>query len=66
VSPTDSSSEISTIVPHTEQPAPDLEAVANNPMTGFFAIGFVINIVMITAFFLWARKQWKKTSKADE
>ncbi len=25
---------------------------------GFFAIGIVINIVMITAYFIWAVKQW--------
>ena len=26
----------------------------------FFGIGMVVNIVMITAFFIWAVKQWKK------
>jgi len=66
LSTTDSSSEISTLVPYTEQTEPVLEVEAKDPMVGFFAIGLVINLVMITAFFIWARKQWKKTSKADE
>ena len=26
----------------------------------FFAVGMVINLVMITAYFIWAFKQWKK------
>lgn len=28
--------------------------------TAFFAIGAVINIVMVAAYFVWAFKQWKK------
>ena len=27
---------------------------------GFFAVGIVINLVMITAYFIWAFRQWKK------
>ena len=27
---------------------------------GFFAIGLVVNLVLITAYFIWAYKQWKK------
>ena len=26
----------------------------------FFGIGMLVNIVMITSFFIWAIKQWKK------
>lgn len=26
----------------------------------FFGIGMIVNIVMITTFFVWAFKQWKK------
>ena len=26
----------------------------------FFGIGMIVNIVMITSFFIWAVKQWKK------
>lgn len=29
-------------------------------LTAFFAIGMVINIVMLGAFFVWAYKQWGK------
>ncbi len=28
--------------------------------TAFFAVGAVINIVMVAAYFVWAFKQWKK------
>jgi len=33
---------------------------------GFFAIGIVINLVLITAYFIWAYKQWKKPQKRDQ
>ncbi len=33
---------------------------------GFFAIGIVINLVLITAYFIWAYKQWKKTGSREE
>ena len=33
---------------------------------GFFAIGIVINLVLITAYFIWAYKQWKKSDRRDE
>ena len=33
---------------------------------GFFAIGLVINVVLITAYFIWARKQWKNPDRRDE
>ena len=33
---------------------------------GFFAIGVVINLVLITAYFIWAYKQWKKPDKRDK
>jgi len=29
-------------------------------LTVFFGIGMTINIVMITSFFIWGFKQWKK------
>lgn len=29
-------------------------------LTVFFGIGMIVNIVMITSFFIWAVKQWKK------
>jgi heme/copper-type cytochrome/quinol oxidase subunit 2 len=35
-------------------------------MIGFFGIGVVINVVMITAYFIWAYKQWKKSDGPKE
>ena len=50
---------------HSEQPAPVIE-VEREDLTTFFAVGVVINIVMITAYFFWAYKQWGKTGTSDE
>lgn len=33
---------------------------ANLDLAGFFAIGVTINVLMVTAFFVWAVKQWKQ------
>ena len=33
------------------------------PLTLFFAVGIVINLVLITAFVLWAIRQWNKPGK---
>ena len=66
MSTTDSSSEIISPAAYTEQPAAVPEDAPNDSMTGFFAVGIVINIVMITAFFIWAYRQWNKTEKPDE
>lgn len=33
---------------------------------GFFAIGIVVNLVLITAYFIWAYKQWKKPGKRNK
>ena len=51
---------------YTEQPLADSDLPQNDPMIGFFGIGVVINVVMITAYFIWAYKQWKKTDRQDE
>ncbi len=32
-------------------------------LTAFFAIGFVINILLISAFIFWAKGQWRKTKQ---
>jgi hypothetical protein len=50
---------------HTEQPAPVIEAERED-LAVFFTVGVVINIVMITAYFIWAYKQWGKTGTRDE
>jgi hypothetical protein len=32
---------------------------------GFFAIGVVINLVLIAAYLIWALKQWKQSGPRD-
>jgi heme/copper-type cytochrome/quinol oxidase subunit 2 len=51
---------------YIEQPAADSKLEQNDSMIGFFGIGVVINVVMITAYFIWAYKQWKKNDRQDE
>jgi cytochrome bd-type quinol oxidase subunit 2 len=53
-------------ISYTEQPAVDIKSEQNDSMLGFFGIGVVINLVMITAYFIWAYKQWKKSDRRDE
>ena len=36
------------------------EREKDTELVGFFAIGVAINLIMITAFFVWAVKQWKQ------
>lgn len=33
---------------------------------GFFAVGMVINLALITAYLIWALKQWKKSGTRDK
>jgi hypothetical protein len=66
VNPTNSLSANSTITAHTEQPTTGQKVEQHEPSIGFFAIGMVINIVMISVFFIWAYRQWKKTDKPDK
>jgi len=61
----DSLSTVSTLEVHSEQPALVIE-VERNDLTTFFAVGVVINLVMITVYFIWAYKQWGKTDTSDE
>ena len=35
----------------------------NGPGIGFFAVGMVVNIALIIAFFIWAYKQGRKREK---
>ena len=32
-------------------------------LTGFFVIGMIINVLVITLFLIWAVGQWRKTKK---
>ena len=38
----------------------------NDAPVGFFAVGIVINLVLIGAYFIWARRQWKKSGRRDK
>lgn len=42
---------------------PVKEEAAREDLSVFFGIGMAINIVMITSFFIWGFKQWKKNDK---
>jgi hypothetical protein len=46
-----------TVSVNTEQPDPVQQG---EHLYGFFAIGLIINVVMLIAFFIWAYRQWNK------
>ena len=48
---------------HTEQPVSVPEVEKEDLTTNFYIIGGVINITMITAYFIWAFYAWKKADK---
>jgi hypothetical protein len=52
-----------TISTHIEQPVSVPEVGKEDLTTNFYIIGGVINITMITAYFIWAFYAWKKTDK---
>jgi hypothetical protein len=51
---------------YSEQAEADPATPQHEAPIGFFAIGIVVNLVLITAYFIWAYKQWKKPGKADK
>jgi len=51
---------------YTEQATAGPLPEQNEPPIIFLGIGVVINVLMITAYFIWAYKQWKKTDKPDK
>ncbi len=63
---TETSTTTSTLAVHSEQAMPFHEAGRGEISAGFFAVGVVINLVMITAYFIWAYKQWFKTGTSEE
>ncbi|MEE8366205.1 MAG: hypothetical protein V3R76_10490 [Gammaproteobacteria bacterium] len=65
MNPANSVSAGSTLTTYTEQAAAIQEVEQDNQTIGFFAVGVVINIVMITAYFIWAYRQWGKAGKRD-
>ncbi len=48
---------------HTEQPVSAPEVDEKDLTTNFYLVGGVINITMITAYFIWAYKAWKRADK---
>jgi len=59
---TESASHISV----SASPGPEAEAAIDrgrDDLTVFFAIGVVIDVLMVTAFLIWAVGQWRKTKK---
>ncbi len=44
---------------HLEQSTP--EAESSGPSVEFFAVGIIINIVLVAAYLIWAYKQWNKS-----
>ena len=48
------------------QPASAIQNQEHGPGLGFFAVGLVVNIVLIVAFIVWALKQGRNRNKQDE
>jgi len=48
---------------HTEQPVSTPDTEGEHANTSFYEVGGAINITMITAFFIWAFRAWKKADK---
>lgn len=48
-----------------EQVASESTNESTNSITHFFAVGLLINILMIAAYFIWAYRQWNKKKGED-
>ncbi len=53
-------------VTQTQLVAAESDTAASNPPVGFFAIGIVINVLLVTAYAIWAWRQWKKSKRQDD
>ena len=40
-------------------------AVNEDAPIGFFAIGIVINLVLLAAYFIWAWRRWKQPDSSE-
>ena len=60
----ESTSTTSSLSSYTEQPA-SVAALAEEKdhSNNFYIVGGVINIVMISAYFIWAFRAWKRADK---
>ena len=59
----DATAQSQTTTTYTEQPVSVPEVEKEDNSMNFYIIGGVINITMITAYFIWAFYAWKKTGK---
>ena len=48
---------------HTEQPVSVPEVEEKDLSINFYLVGGAINITMITAYFIWAFRAWKRADK---
>ena len=55
-----------TVTAYTEQPAAESAPAQHEPSLGFWGVGIAINLVVITAYFVWAYKQGRKSRGKDE
>jgi len=42
------------------------ETADDGLVTGFFAIGMAVNVLLIVAYVIWAAKQWGKKDKRKD
>lgn len=50
----------STVEPPDNTQAERMVSTHNKDLTAFFAVGMVINILIVGAFIIWGFKQWKR------
>lgn len=60
---TEASTTDTAISVYTEQAVSVPEVAEKDLSINFFVVGGVINIVMITAYFIWAFRAWKRADK---
>ncbi len=48
---------------YSEQPASIAAAEEKDHSNNFYIVGGVINLVMISAYFIWAFRAWRKSDK---
>jgi hypothetical protein len=51
---------------HTEQSVSVSEQEEKDLTTNFYLVGGAVNLTMITAYFIWAFRAWKRADKKKE
>ena len=54
------------VTAYSEQPAAEIAPAQHEPSLGFWGVGIALNLIVITAYFVWAYKQGKKRRDGDE